>query len=297
MDLALELLLPAVAGSCAVVFTHPAELAKTRLQLDRELASFGAPRQYKGWLDCVGKTYAQDGLPGLQRGLALGVTREFFFNATRIGLSGPMVAAIAASEAPTRTDRLAAGLACGALGGCVVNPLEVLKIRAQSSGGRTGFQHDRRAVGVFAQLLALARTEGARGLCKGIGTSIFRGMVGPGSQLVAYNELKTAAVARGRDGAAVSTHVACSLMSAAVSIVLVNPPDVVRTRLYNQPVDSLGRGLHYNNGLHALSRIVSAEGPAALYKGALTHYLRLGPHMVLVFGFLEQFKLLAKAAR
>ena len=31
-----------------------------------------------------------------------------------------------------------------------------------------------------------------------------------------------------------------------------------------------------------------------LYKGALTHYLRLGPHMVLVFGILEQLKLLMR---
>jgi hypothetical protein len=36
--------------------------------------------------------------------------------------------------------------------------------------------------------------------------------------------------------------------------------------------------------------IASGEGVGSFYKGALTHFLRLGPHMVLVFAILEQMK-------
>ena len=37
------------------------------------------------------------------------------------------------------------------------------------------------------------------------------------------------------DGGAAATHVCCALASAAVSVLCVNPVDVVRTRLYNAP--------------------------------------------------------------
>ena len=47
----------------------------------------------------------------------------------------------------------------------------------------------------------------------------------------------------------------------------------------------------YSGGADAAAQLVALEGPRAFYKGALTHYLRLGPHMVLVFGILEQLKL------
>ena len=64
-------------------------------------------------------------------------------------------------------------------------------------------------------------------------------------------------------------------------------PQVTRTRLYNAPA---GR---YASGVDAAWQVIaSGEGPFAFYKGALTHYLRLGPHMILVFGILEQLKMM-----
>jgi hypothetical protein len=52
-----------------------------------------------------------------------------------------------------------------------------------------------------------------------------------------------------------------------------------------------GKGLTYKHGLDCLVKTVRSEGMLALYKGGGTHYARLGPHIVLVFVFLEQFKL------
>ena len=83
--------------------------------------------------------------------------------------------------------------------------------------------------------------------------------------------------------------------------------DVVRPRLYNQPVAAPGAsggsgvrggrggGTLYRGAVHAFGRILSCEGPLAFYKGAFTHWLRLGPQVTLVFVFLEQFKSFAAA--
>lgn len=284
--------MPAAAGGIAVCFSHPLELTKVRLQLDNERAAAGTPRKYKGWIDCVSQNFKTDGVRGLQRGLSLGITREVCFNAVRIGLLEPVTEAVHVAAAacgiaeatapPSSAERLMAGLTCGALGGCCVNPIEVLKTRFQARGGLTGYQH------VYSDpisaLFELFRNEGLSGAFRGVATSTVRGMLGPGSQIYAYGELKDAVVARGADAHASTTHVVCALASAAVSVAVCNPVDVTRTRLYNAPP---GR---YSGGMDAAMALVRTEGPLAFYKGSITHFLRLGPHMVLVFGILEQMK-------
>ena len=123
MGLAAEMLPPAIAGGMAVCFSHPLELTKTRLQLDQERAMRGSPRMYSGFIDCVIKNWHADGVRGLQRGLGLGITREFCFNAVRIGLYTPILGLVhgaASSGAPTARERMGTGFLCGALGGCCV---------------------------------------------------------------------------------------------------------------------------------------------------------------------------------
>jgi len=290
--LLVDLALPAAAGGIAVCFSHPLELTKTRLQLDNERAARGTPRKYSSWIDCWLQNWRKDGVRGLQRGLQLGIAREVCFNAVRIGLSDSVLESIHAGvgepgSAPAPAERVAAGLTCGALGGCCVNPIEVLKVRMQAQGGATGFQHEYK--GVIDGLASLLREEGVAGVFRGIGTSTVRGLLGPGSQLIAYNECKRFATEKGASPASVTTHIGCALASAAVSVLCVNPVDVVRTRVYNQP-----RADWYTGGLDAAKQLVQTEGWSAFYKGASTHYMRLGPHMVLVFGILEQFKALRK---
>ena len=232
--------MPAAAGGIAVCFSHPLELTKVRLQLDNERAAAGTPRVYKGWLDCVGQNFKKDGVRGLQRGLSLGITREVCFNAVRIGLLEPVLEGVhaaavtigwASQEAsPGSSERLAAGLTCGALGGMCVNPIEVLKTRFQAFGGLTGFQHQSAAANPVSALLDLFRTEGLSGAFRGVATSTLRGMLGPGSQIYAYGEIKSWAVSRGASANSSATHVACALASASVSVLCVNPVDVTRTR-------------------------------------------------------------------
>lgn len=223
----LEMALPAAAGGLAVCFSHPLELTKIRLQLDQERAAAGTPRAYKGWADCIASNWRSDGLRGLQRGLSLGIGREVVFNAVRIGLYNPVLALAhgsgsgAGGTAPSGPEKMASGMLCGALGGCCVNPIEVLKCRFQSGGGLTGHQHNYSSVP--EAVAAFARDEGLAGCVKGLGTSTLRGMIGPGSQIVAYGEMKAAAAARGANADSAATHVVCALGSAAVSVAIVNP--------------------------------------------------------------------------
>ncbi len=49
-------------------------------------------------------------------------------------------------------------------------------------------------------------------------------------------------------------------------------------------------GALYTSPFDCFRRTVFSEGPLALLKGWSAHYLRLGPHVVLTFVFLEQTK-------
>ena len=63
----------------------------------------------------------------------------------------------------------------------MANPVEVLKVRAQALGGLTGHQHHKSDVGLISTLRRVAHEEGGRTLATtGLGTSIVRGMLGPG---------------------------------------------------------------------------------------------------------------------
>ena len=58
-----------------VTVSNPAEVAKTRLQLQGELAKEGGKKVYKHALDVFAKTWKNEGIRGLQRGLYPAVSR------------------------------------------------------------------------------------------------------------------------------------------------------------------------------------------------------------------------------
>jgi len=62
--------------------------------------------------------------------------------------------------------------------------------------------------------------------------------------------------------------------------------------MYNQKVEE-GKAMYYKGMMDCIIKTVNKEGFFALYKGFGAHYLRLGPHTVLIFVFWEQLKILA----
>jgi len=60
----------ALAACLAVTLSNPAEVAKTRLQLQGELAK-GGEKVYKNAIDVFAKTWRNEGIRGMQRGLGL----------------------------------------------------------------------------------------------------------------------------------------------------------------------------------------------------------------------------------
>jgi solute carrier family 25 protein 34/35 len=283
------------AASFAAAITHPADTIKTRMQLT-------AAARYQGMLHCVRHTLRLEGLRGLQRGVALAVIREPALNCVRIGLFEPSLALLhnRAEGPPSFPTSFAAGLLTGACGALITNPLDLLKTRLQAQAvgvdADISFQH--RSMGVHDALRRLLKAEGLRGCFRGIGASITRMSLGSAAQLSAYTHLKERALARQlpgplrgwsvRDGPLL--HIALSFASVVLSVTAMQPADVVRTHLYNQPFDARGLGTLYTGSLDCAAKLCRFEGVQSLFKGWTAHYCRSAPHIALMFFALEQLK-------
>ena len=276
------------AATTACVFTNPFDVAKTRLQLQGELRST-SKRLYSGPIDCLSKTLKVEGLRGLQRGLATAMTREAVLNFFRIGMFEPVLKVFHTDDGPAPLyKKIAAGITTGSTAALISNPLDLIKTRtqAQASGANSsvGFQH--RFSGVFGGFRHLLRTEGVLSLWKGVAPSVMRLALGSSGQLASYAHIKEHALAHGiQDG--VFLHMGTSFASVVFGVTAMNPVDVVRTRVYNQPA---GADQLYSSAFDASIKILKHEGVGAFFKGWGAHYMRGAPHVALIFIILEQLK-------
>ncbi len=131
---------------------------------------------------------------------------------------------------------------------------------------------------------------GLRGLTRGIEGIALRVAFGSATQLSTYEQSKVLVLRTGLFKDNIVAHLAASCVSGLAVCTVMNPFDVVCTRLYNQKVTS-GQGALYTGPIDCLKKTVRAEGFRALFKGWGAHFLRIAPHTVLTFIFWEQLKL------
>uniref|UniRef100_A0A7S1XN43 Uncharacterized protein n=1 Tax=Phaeomonas parva TaxID=124430 RepID=A0A7S1XN43_9STRA len=289
------------ATGSAVLFTHPMETMKTRLQLQGELMKRGeGVRVYRGVTHGLRTVLTQEGVGALYAGLGSGVTYQIVMNGTRLGLYDPLREQIAAAywgdASPSSPGGVAVsivtGIIVGVAGGFMGSPLFQAKVRLQmgESAQAMGIKAQYNYSGTMDALLDIYRTGGVTSLFRGGTAAMARTGVGSASQLSSYgfcrDVVRDAGVPEG-----VFQHLSASVLAALVCTTAMNPFDVVMTRIYNQSGDK-GKAL-YKGPLDAFIMAMKTEGLGAFYKGWRAHFARLGPHTILTFVFLEQFKLLA----
>lgn len=82
----------------------------------------------------------------------------------------------------------------------------------------------------------------------------------------------------------------CSTIAGTTMAVAITPPDVILTRIYNQPLNDAGKGKYYSGIYDCFVKIVKTEGFGGLYKGFWPSYLRVAPHSTLVLLFYDESK-------
>ncbi|KAK7925547.1 hypothetical protein WMY93_007857 [Mugilogobius chulae] len=274
----MDFILSGVAACGACLFTNPLEVVKTRMQLQGELRSRGTYQvHYKNVFHAFYTIGKVDGLSGLQKGLAPGLVYQFFMN------GDGKVSAV-------RTTL--AGAVSGVVGAVMGSPVYLVKTHLQSqstSSIAVGHQYEHQ--GMMHALKVIYKRHGVLGLWRGSSAAVPRVSVGSAAQLSTFSSSKEL-VLELQVFPKNSWLVALSagMISSVVVVLAMTPFDVVSTRLYNQPVDHLGKGQLYKGFADCFSKTLKKEGLVGLYKGLGASYFRLGPHTILSLFFWDELR-------
>lgn len=287
-----------IAGIIGVTCVFPLDLVKTRLQ-NQQVSSTG-DKMYKGMWDCFKKTYKAEGYFGMYRGSAVNILLITPEKAIKLAANDYFRHKLTTADGklPLQREMLAGGLA-GLFQIVVTTPMELLKIQLQDAG-RTAVKGEPRlsALSITTELL---RTRGIMGLYRGLGATMLRDV----SFSIVYFPLFANLNKLGPKKSPESSESVfwwsfiCGCASGSISAVVVNPADVVKTRL--QLLKKGSSEASYNGIADAFVKIFKQEGPTAFLKGALCRMIVIAPlfgiaQMVYYFGIAEYFMGIDKAA-
>ncbi|KAK5917846.1 hypothetical protein CgunFtcFv8_002657 [Champsocephalus gunnari] len=291
----MEFMLSGAAACAACLFTNPLEVVKTRMQLQGELKTRGSYQVYYRNVFHAFYTIAKvDGLAGLQKGLAPGLVYQFLMNGVRLGSF-----AIIESSGHIHTEgrvsavkTTLAGAVAGVVGAVMGSPVYLVKTHLQSqSTSSIAVGHQHKHQGMIHALAGIYRQHGILGLWRGSSAAIPRVSVGSAAQLSTFSSAKELVLdlqVFPKDSWFVA--LTAGMISSVVVVIAMTPFDVVSTRLYNQPVDHLGKGQLYKGFTDCFSRTLKKEGLMGLYKGLGASYFRIGPHTILSLFFWDELR-------
>lgn len=173
----------------------------------------------------------------------------------------------------------------GFIGGVAGNPADVLNVRMQSDAAlpiekRRNYRH------AFHGLVEMTKKEGFGSLFRGVWPNSTRAVLMTASQLASYDSFKRICIEKAGMKDNLGTHFTASFLAGFVATTVCSPVDVIKTRIMSaSPAESRG---HSIAGL--LRDIYRKEGLAWTFRGWVPSFIRLGPHTIATFLFLEEHK-------
>lgn len=136
----------------------------------------------------------------------------------------------------------------------------------------------------FNGLYRLFREEGLRRAFTGATAHMGRSVVMTIGQLAFYDETKTRLIHTGYFKDNIFTHFTASAIAGSMATTMSQPIDVIKTRAMN------ARPGQFKN-LWEVVVYTAKLGPRGFFKGYFLRFIRLAPHTILTFVFLEQLRL------
>ncbi|XP_054740057.1 solute carrier family 25 member 35-like [Anastrepha obliqua] len=287
-----DFLIGGCAAMGAICFTNPLEVIKTRIQLQGELAARGTYCEpYKGIFHAFSTVIRCDGWLALKKGLVPALHYQFILNSVRLGIY-KMAMNNKWMHDKNGDVSFFYGLLWGATGGVsgsfCASPFFMVKIQLQSrANDNIAVGHQHQHSGMINAFRNILKQQGFFGLWRGATGVLPRVAIGSSTQIATFG--KTKEILRDYDIVTQSTFnsLCAAFIAGTVVAVAITPPDVVSTRLYNQEVDTYGKGVLYKGWLDCISKIFRTEGIRGLYKGFWANYLRQAPHSTLLLLFFD----------
>ncbi|XP_037666649.1 mitochondrial dicarboxylate carrier isoform X2 [Choloepus didactylus] len=263
-------------ASCgAACCTHPLDLLKVHLQTQQEvkLRMMGMALQ-------VVRT---NGVLALYNGLSASLCRQMTYSLTRFAIYETVRDRLAggSSGALPFYKKVLLGAVGGFTGGFVGTPADMINVRMQNDmklppSQRRNYAH------ALDGLYRVAREEGLKKLFSGASMASSRGALVTVGQLSCYDQAKQLVLSTGYLSDNILAHLIASFIAGGCATFLCQPLDVLKTRLMNAKGE-------YRGVVHCAVETAKL-GPLAFYKGLFPAGLRLVPHTVLTFVFLEQLR-------
>lgn len=253
-----------LSGTCSTLLFQPLDLVKTRVQQTGPSTSL---------VRVISTVVSQDSVRGLWRGLVPSLVRTV----PGVGLyfsSMHQMKTSLCDGRPTALQSALIGSSARALSGSVMIPFTVIKTRFESRA----FNYSSTA----HALSSILRTEGLRGLTKGLGPTLVRDVPFSGLYLMFYEQLKTwvpEEVSGTQSSAAV--HFSCGLVAGLLASLVTQPADVIKTRLQL----SSGSGLRLTG---AVLQIYRDRGLGGFTTGIVPRSLRRTLMAALAWTFYER---------
>lgn len=265
-----------LAGSMAACFTHPLDLLKVHLQT-----------QSAGRVSLVGSTVTiirHQGVLAMYNGLSASILRQLTYSTTRFGMYEVIRQYLVKPGENMKFYQkvFVAGVA-GASGGFVGTPADMVNVRMQNDV-KLPKESRRNYKNAIDGLWRVYRQEGALNLFSGGGAATARAVLMTIGQISFYEQIKQALLSTGYFSDNLTTHFSSSFMAAGIATTLTQPLDVMKTRMMN------AKPGEYRSILHCALE-TKKLGVMAFFKGYIPAFVRLGPHTILTWIFLEQMRL------
>ncbi|PAA49839.1 hypothetical protein BOX15_Mlig022545g1, partial [Macrostomum lignano] len=264
-----------VASAMAAACTHPLDLLKVHLQTQQK-ADIGLVRMGVVVLK-------RDGIMGLYNGLSASIMRQLTYSMTRFAIYETYKSRKGQAKM-SFAESAGVALIGGFVGGVVGNPADMVNVRMQNDvklplDQRRNYRH------VFDGLYQVCRNEGAVKVMNGVSMTSTRAALVTFGQLAFYDLFKGALMSTGLFGDDPLTHFTASFGAGGTATLVTQPFDVMKTRLMNAKPGAY-------TGLSACAADIYASGFLffGFFKGIVPAFVRLAPHTVLTFVFLEQLK-------
>ena len=261
------------AGAACV--THPLDLLKVHLQTNQE-----------GKISVVRLTISiiqKQGIAALYNGLSASLLRQLTYSTMRFGAYevGKQTFESSGHSLLFSQKLLLAGVS-GAAGGVLGTPGDVINVRMQNDiklppEQRRNYKH------ALDGIVRIVKQEGVRKLFSGCSTATLRASLMTIGQLSFYDQIKIMLLQSGRFEDNPVTHVVSSVCAGAIATTLTQPLDVLKTRAMNASPGEF-------KNLMDLFLYTAKLGPLAFFKGFVPAFIRLAPHTILTFVFLEQLR-------
>ncbi|EFJ33391.1 hypothetical protein SELMODRAFT_85098 [Selaginella moellendorffii] len=267
------------AGMCATAVIQPIDMIKVRIQLGQG-----------GAFQVAKQVIKNEGFFSLYKGLTAGLLRQATYTTARLGsfrlLTAKATQANDGKPLPLY-QKAFCGLTAGAIGASVGSPADLALIRMQADAvlppnQRRNYQHALHA------LSRIAHDEGVLALWKGAGPTVVRAMALNMGMLASYDQ----SVEFFKDTlnfSEVQTVVGASAVSGFFASACSLPFDYVKTQIQKMQPGPDGK-YPYSGSVDCAVKTLKTYGPLKFYTGFGTYCIRIAPHVMMTWIFLNQIQ-------